>query len=92
MKQHSLWISAGEMSGDLHGAHLLTSLRQHAPDLRFIGMGGPYMAQEEAFTPLFRIEELSVMGVTEVLRHLPHILGLLSRIKKSLAANRPDVR
>ncbi|SBW11116.1 Lipid-A-disaccharide synthase [uncultured delta proteobacterium] len=90
MNARKLWISAGELSGDMHGAALVAALRAKAPSLSFIGMGGPYMAREEAFTPLFRIEELSVMGVTEVLRHLPRILGLLSRIKKSLAENRPD--
>lgn len=84
-----IWISAGELSGDMHGAELVAALRSRDPSLSFIGMGGPHMAAEDGFTPLFRIEELSVMGVTEVLRHLPRILRLLSRIKASLAENRP---
>ena len=48
------------------------------------------MAEEVGFTPLFRIEELSVMGVTEVLCHLPRILNLLGRIKTSLTTVKPD--
>jgi lipid-A-disaccharide synthase len=90
MNAKTLWISAGELSGDMHGANLIAALRAKAPSLSFIGMGGPHMAKEDAFTPLFRIEELSVMGATEVVRHLPRILGLLSRIKRSLAEMMPD--
>ena len=85
----TLWISAGELSGDMHAAHLIAALREKDPSLAFIGMGGPHMAKEAGFTPFFHIDELSVMGVTEVLRHLPRILGLLSRIKASLATAKP---
>ena len=89
MGNDAIWISAGELSGDMHGADLMAALARKAPSLAFIGMGGPHMAANPAFTPLFRIEELSVMGVTEVLGHLPRILNLLSRIKAGLAAERP---
>lgn len=84
-----LWISAGELSGDMHGARLINALRKRNPDLAFLGMGGPHMAAEQGFIPLFRIEELSVMGVTEVIRQLPGILRLLSRIRQALAEKRP---
>ena len=89
MVSDTLWISAGELSGDMHAAHLIAALREKDPSLAFIGMGGPHMAKEAGFTPLFHIDELSVMGVTEVLRHLPRILGLLSRIKASMATAKP---
>ncbi len=89
MKQQSLWISAGEMSGDLHGAHLLNSLRQHAPDLRFIGMGGPAM-RAAGLETFFRAEDLSVMGITEVLSQLPRILRMLSNIKEALVREKPS--
>ena len=89
MKKASLWISAGELSGDMHGAELIAAMTAREPSLSFIGMGGPHMAEKENFKQLFKIEELSVMGVTEVLRHLPHILKLLSRIKTALAEQRP---
>ena len=89
MDTQPLWISAGELSGDMHGAELIEALSAKDPSLSFIGMGGPHMAEKTNFTPLFRIEELSVMGATEVLRHLPRILNLLSRIKTDLAKKRP---
>ncbi len=74
----------------MHGASLIAALRAMSPDLAFTGMGGPHMAREPGFTPLFHIEELSVMGLTEVFRHLPRILRLLSRIKRELARRRPE--
>ena len=89
MDARPLWISAGELSGDMHGAELLAALSAKDASLSFIGMGGPHMAQKAPFTPLFHIDELSVMGATEVLQHLPRILDLLSRIKKAMAETRP---
>lgn len=88
-KNNTIWVSAGELSGDMHGASLIKALSEQNPDLSFIGMGGPHMVENTRFTPLFHIEELSVMGVTEVARHLPRILRLLGRIKKALAEKRP---
>ncbi|CAK7031623.1 MAG: Lipid-A-disaccharide synthase [Desulfovibrio sp.] len=87
-KGNTIWISAGELSGDMHGASLITALAARDPSLTFTGMGGPHMA-EAGFEAQFRIEELSVMGVTEVARHLPRILNLLSRIKTALAITKP---
>ena len=89
MSKHSLWISAGEISGDIHGALLLKALRKRDPDLRFIGMGGPHL-RAEGLEALFRVEDLSVMGITEVLGHLPRILRMLSAIKEALAREKPS--
>lgn len=85
----TVWINAGELSGDMHGGRLLTALRRRDPALRCIGMGGPHLraAGQDA---LLRVEDLSVMGFTEVLGHLPRILGMLRRIKAELAERRPD--
>jgi lipid-A-disaccharide synthase len=88
-KNNTIWISAGELSGDIHGASLIKALSAQNSGLSFLGIGGLHMAEEAAFTPLFRIEELSIMGVTEVVSHLPRILRLLGRIKKSLAEHNP---
>ena len=89
MNTRRIWISAGEISGDMHGALLLKALRKRDPNLRFIGMGGPHL-RAEGLDALFRVEDLSVMGITEVLGHLPRILRMLSGIKEALAREKPS--
>jgi len=89
MKQRTLWINTGELSGDMHGAALLRELRQRAPEFSFVGMGGVNL-RNAGLETLFRIEDLSVMGITEVLGHLPRILRMLSQIKAGLERVRPD--
>jgi lipid-A-disaccharide synthase len=83
-----VWISAGEVSGDLHGALLLRAMAARAPGLRFTGMGGPAMAGA-GFEPAFDIAELSLVGLTEVVAHLPRIAGLLRRMRRRMAEVRP---
>lgn len=88
MQQAPLWISAGEISGDMHGAHLLKALGTLDPTLSFCGMGGVHL-REAGLDALFRVEDLSVMGITEVIGHLPRIMGMLKDIKAALARVRP---
>lgn len=84
----TLWINAGELSGDMHGALLLKAIKEKAPDTTFTGMGGPHL-REAGLGARFAIEDLSVMGITEVVGHLPRIFRLLSDIKTVLAQTRP---
>lgn len=84
----TIWINAGEMSGDMHGGRLMAALRKQAPTLDYCGMGGPEM-REQGLEALLRVEDLSVMGFTEVLGHIPRIFQMLKRIKSELAARRP---
>ena len=84
------WISAGELSGDMHAAELAEALAARRPKTRFTGMGGPHLRAMENFVPLFGVEELSVMGLGEVLTQLPRIVKLLGRIKGAMAETRPD--
>ena len=79
-------LVAGESSGDLLGADLIGGLRQRYPGARFAGVGGPLMAAAgmELWYPA---ERLSVMGLVEVLRHLPGLLRLrLDVLQRTLAA------
>ena len=76
------FLIAGEPSGDRLGAALMAGLRQLAPDARFQGIGGPLM-QAEGLTSLFQMEELSVMGIAEI---LPKYLHLKRRIRQTAAA------
>lgn len=83
-------LVAGEASGDLLGAALMTALRQLHPDVSFTGVAGPRMIAAGC-TALAHSEELALMGVVEILRHLPRLLRLRSRIRRELLALRPDV-
>lgn len=77
-----LFLIAGEASGDKLGAALMAGLRQLAPDVRFAGVGGPLM-QAEGLQSLFPMEDLSVMGLMEV---LPKYRMLKRRIAGTAAA------
>lgn len=84
-----IWISCGELSGDLQASEILKELKKQNPDITALGMGGDNL-EKAGMDCLFRIEELSVMGIAEVLMCLPKILKLLKRIEKSLETHRPD--
>ncbi|MGO9935008.1 MAG: lipid-A-disaccharide synthase [Steroidobacteraceae bacterium] len=83
-------LVAGEASGDTLGADLIHALRKCAPGTRFFGVAGPKMqaAGCESWEPA---ESLAVMGLFEVLRHLPRLVRLLARIRRMFLAARPDV-
>jgi len=83
-------LVAGEKSGDTLGAGLIHALKQRLPDAEFYGVAGEQMVAEgcEAW---YRAEELSVMGLAEVLHHLPRLLKLRRDLIRRLKANPPDV-
>lgn len=83
-------LLAGEASGDLLGAGLVRALRARHPDATFVGMAGPAMV-EAGVAPLWRSDELAVMGLFEVLRHLPRLLRLRSAIVERFTREPPDV-
>lgn len=77
-----LTLIAGEPSGDRLGAALMAALKTLQPDLQFHGVGGPLM-QAQGLTSLFPMEELSVMGIAEI---LPKYRALKRRIAETAAA------
>jgi len=84
----TLLIVAAEASGDLHGAKLMEALRRRRPGLRFVGMGGPAM-RAAGLEVLYRAEELSVMGIVEVLPKLARILQILGALGRWGQETRP---
>ncbi len=84
-----LWINACEVSGDLQAGILLESLKKSHPNIQAIGMGGNKL-EESGQINFFHINELSVMGITEVFSALPRIFRLLSQIKKTILKEKPD--
>jgi lipid-A-disaccharide synthase len=86
----TIFISAGEESGDLHGAALARALRERYPAARLIGLGGARMRAQGVET-LAGLDELAVMGFVEVLKHLPFFIQLRKRVFAALAAERVDL-
>ena len=77
-----LFLIAGEPSGDRLGAALMAGLKQLSPRVKFAGVAGPLM-QAEGMDSLFPMQELSVMGIAEV---LPKYFHLKRRIREAAAA------
>ncbi|MGB9429917.1 MAG: lipid-A-disaccharide synthase [Gammaproteobacteria bacterium] len=83
-------IVAGESSGDQLGAGLIHAIRARVPGAVFEGVAGPEMIAAGC-QALARAEDLAVMGIAEVLVHLPRLLRLRRRLRKHFLAHRPDI-
>lgn len=83
-------FSAGETSGDQHAAALFAELKARRPDLLGIGMGGPKMAAA-GIDIRYDSSQIAVIGVIEVIKHYPEIRNTLTRMKRLLVDERPDL-
>lgn len=83
-------LVAGEASGDLLGADLIEQLRVRWPGAEFVGVGGPAM-RGAGMETWFEASELAVMGLSEVLQHLPRLLRLRRNLRQRLLGWQPDV-
>ena len=90
----TIFISAGEASGEHYGALLIYSLKQRLEAQgrqgAFFGMGGERMVAA-GLERIVRSEDVAVMGITEVVRHLPRIYSEFRKLKQSIRDRRPDV-
>jgi lipid-A-disaccharide synthase len=86
----NILIVAGEASGDAHAGALMRELRLRLPHASFFGMGGPRM-REAGLEALYDIQEISVMGFSEVLPKLLRILGVLQGLKRAARERSPDL-
>ncbi len=84
----NLLISAGEASGDLHGARLLRALASLRPGVRAFGMGGARLA-DAGLDTIVRSEALSVVGITEVVEKLPGVMRALFALRAAAAERQP---
>ena len=82
-------ISSGESSGEYYGAKLIEALRHRAPAAEFFGVGGSRM-REAGCDTVIDAHEISVLGLAEVVRHLPHIYGEYRRLLREVNARKPD--
>ncbi|MCE8020779.1 lipid-A-disaccharide synthase [Halomonas sp. MCCC 1A11036] len=85
-----VYIVAGEMSGDQLGASLMRALKARHPQVQFRGIGGPGMIAE-GIDSRFPLETLSVMGLVEVLKHLPELVRVRRTLRADALAWQPDV-
>lgn len=87
---HTIWLLAGETSGDELGAKLIKALRHFNPSLKFCGVGGPKM-QEQGLELLFPMHDLAVMGLVEVLPKIRMLSNRLNQAVEHIKTVRPDV-
>jgi len=82
-------ISAGEASGELYGAGLIEALRRRVPGAQFFGVGGQRM-RDAGFDTVIDAHEIAVVGLAEVVSHLPRIYGEFKRLVREAEARKPD--
>ena len=80
----NVFLVAGEASGDLHAANLLLALRRLAPDVEAFGVGGERL-RDAGLECVAHSEELSLMGLAEVVRDLPRLWRLSRRVRRGCA-------
>ncbi len=85
-----VFLSAGESSGDRHGAAVARALAARLPGVRMVGLGGRRM-REAGVELLATLEDLAVMGSVEVLRRLPFFLGLRRRVHTAIRSGGIDL-
>ncbi|MDE0110157.1 MAG: lipid-A-disaccharide synthase [Bryobacterales bacterium] len=83
-------VSAGETSGDRYAAGLVEALAARLPDAHFFGCAGPKM-RAHGVEAVVRTEDLAVVGLFEVARHIPRIYGLFRKLDRSAATLAPDL-
>jgi len=88
--QVRIFISAGEASGDLYASRLVEVLKARHPEAEFFGCAGPRM-QASGVRAAVDQRSLAVVGIIEVIPHIPRILGEMNKLARACAADPPDV-
>lgn len=85
-----IMFSAGEASGDTHGASVAKALLEKYPKAQLFGMGGDLMKQA-GVDIIYDIQQLGFIGIVEILKHLPTFFKLRSFLKEAMLREKPDV-
>ena len=88
-KNKTIFIIAGESSGDLHGAGIMKEMKLIDNSIAFVGLGGERMAQD-GLQSLVPIEKLAVMGFWEVAKNIFFFIKLKKRVLQKIADTRPN--
>jgi len=88
--QRVITLVAGEASGDQLGASLIRAIRVQNPDFRFTGIGGPLM-KAAGMECWWDSGQLAVMGLFEVIQHIPRLMGLRKQLIQRIVELNPDV-
>ena len=89
LKMNKVFIVAGEPSGDIHAAKLVSAIKVISPKTKFFGNGGDKMS-ESGVEIIHHINDMSVMGFIEVIKHLPKLLNILQSTVSSIKNIKPD--
>jgi len=85
----TIFVLAGEASGDLLGSHLISALNRQASHLNIWGVGGPKMRQEK-FSSYLPMEEFQLMGFRQILLHFPTVIKQFLMLRNKILKERPD--
>lgn len=88
--QVRVFISAGEASGDLYASRVVEAIRRQHPDAEFFGCAGPRM-QTAGVNAIVDSRSISVVGLVEVIAHIPRIWREFRKLTRAAAALKPDV-
>jgi lipid-A-disaccharide synthase len=86
----SILVSAGETSGDFYAAELVAELRRRWPQCEFFGCAGKHL-RAEGVQPVIRTEDLAVVGLVEVIGHIPRIYMRFRELVAAAKVKRPDL-
>jgi lipid-A-disaccharide synthase len=89
MSGHRFFISAGEASGEHYGTLLIEAIRSLSPGSSFFGLGGQRM-EAVGLDRVVKAEDVAIMGITEVIRHMPRIYAEYRKLKRSIQQRKPD--
>lgn len=90
MSSKKIMVVAGEVSGDLHGAHLMEAIQKIHTDIEFFGIGGEDL-KKRGMRLLHHVRDFSVVGISEAFRKLRGSLKTLQELKEVMEHERPDL-